>query len=80
MAPAGLAVVESAHQSGTWNALDTVETLQEPPDSRSLSTANQTPDGTGMRSRAQPVAVLCARSMSLHRDLQEVLGPGFPSS
>ena len=32
MTPAGLAVVHAAQANGTWNALDTVEALEEPPD------------------------------------------------
>lgn len=32
MAPAGMAVVELAKQSGTWEALDAVENLEEPAD------------------------------------------------
>jgi len=32
IAPAGLAVVEAAKQSGTWTALDAIETLALPPD------------------------------------------------
>lgn len=34
MAPAGLAAVAAAKQDGSWNALDTVEDLQEPDDLR----------------------------------------------
>jgi uncharacterized protein YdeI (YjbR/CyaY-like superfamily) len=32
MTPAGLAVIEAAKRSGTWSALDAVETLELPPD------------------------------------------------
>jgi uncharacterized protein YdeI (YjbR/CyaY-like superfamily) len=32
MAPAGLAKIEAARRDGTWNALDTIEALEIPPD------------------------------------------------
>lgn len=32
LAPAGLAAVERAKENGSWNALDAVERLEEPPD------------------------------------------------
>ena len=34
MQPAGLAAVEAARKSGTWNAIDAVENLEEPDDLR----------------------------------------------
>jgi uncharacterized protein YdeI (YjbR/CyaY-like superfamily) len=32
MAPAGLEKIEAARQDGSWNALDTIEALEIPPD------------------------------------------------
>lgn len=40
MQPAGLAAVAAAQASGTWNALDTVETLSEPDDLAAALTAS----------------------------------------
>ncbi len=40
MAPAGLAVIEAARQSGTWTALDDVENLTLPPDLETALRAN----------------------------------------
>ncbi len=42
MTPAGLAKVESARRDGSWNALDSVEALEVPPDLQKALASNQT--------------------------------------
>jgi len=42
MMPAGLAKVEAAKQDGSWNALDSVEALEIPPDLKKALAANKT--------------------------------------
>ncbi len=42
MTPAGLAKIESAKQDGSWNALDSVEALEIPPDLEKALAANNT--------------------------------------
>jgi uncharacterized protein YdeI (YjbR/CyaY-like superfamily) len=42
MMPAGLAKVEAAKQDGSWNALDSVEALEIPPDLKKAFAANKT--------------------------------------
>ena len=42
MMPAGLAKVEAAKQDGSWNALDSVEALEIPPDLEKAFAADQT--------------------------------------
>ena len=42
MRPAGLAKVEAAKQDGSWNALDSVEALEIPPDLKKAFKANKT--------------------------------------
>ena len=42
MAPAGLAKVEAAKKDGSWNALDSVEALEIPPDLKKAFSKNRT--------------------------------------
>ena len=42
MMPAGLARVEAAKQDGSWNALDSIEALEIPPDLKKAFAADQT--------------------------------------
>ena len=42
MAPAGLAKIEAARKDGSWNALDSVEDLEIPPDLSAALAANNT--------------------------------------
>jgi len=42
MTPAGLAKIETAKQDGSWNALDSIEALEIPPDLKKALAANKT--------------------------------------
>jgi uncharacterized protein YdeI (YjbR/CyaY-like superfamily) len=41
MTPTGLAKIEAAKQDGSWNALDTIEALELPPDLHKALAANK---------------------------------------